>query len=94
MHFRGVNAKLPCRFCKMKAIRRAGPRAKYYLARQSAADDQADYGKLEIRDHREIMEQALEVDQGTLKTARDRLGREVGINGQVSNSSHSDKPSH
>ncbi|KAJ9115199.1 hypothetical protein QFC20_001066 [Naganishia adeliensis] len=66
----------------MKAIRRAGPRAKYYLARQSAADDQADYGKLEIRDHREIMEQALEVDQGTSKTARDRLGREVGINGQ------------
>lgn len=86
MHFRGVNAKLPCRFCKMQAIRRAGPKASYYLARKSSTRDEVDYNVLEMRHHREIMEQALEVDQGSSKAARDRAGREHGINGQVSQS--------
>ncbi|KAJ9096484.1 hypothetical protein QFC20_006427 [Naganishia adeliensis] len=82
MHFRGVNAKLPGRFCKMQAIRRAGPQANYYLARKSASGNGVDYDALELRHHHEIMEQALEVDQGASKAARDRAGRQVGINGQ------------
>lgn len=67
----------------MAAIRRTGSKARYYSARRTATENGVDYHALDMRLHREIMVQALEVDQQRSKAARDRAGREFGIDGQV-----------
>jgi hypothetical protein len=84
MHFRGVNAKQACRFCKMDGIKGRGRHGRYYMSRRSETEDEGiDYAALPLRQHREIMEQALAIEMARTKARKERLGAQWGIKGQV-----------
>lgn len=84
MHFRGHNAKVPCRCCKMNAINTTA-KPQYYLARRSPDDPQApDYANLPLREHGQVLKQAHSIAAARTDTEADELGMACGIQGQAS----------
>ncbi|KAJ9092704.1 hypothetical protein QFC20_007305 [Naganishia adeliensis] len=82
MHFRGTNAKFPCRCCTMEAIR-IHSKAPYYITRRTADDPAVDYANLPYREHREIMQQAYDIETAPKPGIKKKLGMNTGINGQA-----------
>ncbi|KAJ9092598.1 hypothetical protein QFC20_007327 [Naganishia adeliensis] len=81
MHFRGTSAKFPCRCCTMEAIR-IHSEAPYYVTRRTADDAAVDYANLPYREHREIMQQAYDIETARKPGIKKKLGMNTGINGQ------------
>lgn len=67
----------------MEAIR-IHSKAPYYITRRRADDDLVDYADLPYREHREIMQQAYDIETATKPAIKKKLGINTGINGQLS----------
>jgi hypothetical protein len=68
----------------MNAIQHRAGKAHHYMARRSPEDDElVNYAALPMRGHREVMEQALEIETAPSAAAKKRLGMRCGVNGQV-----------
>ncbi|KAJ9095930.1 hypothetical protein QFC20_006531 [Naganishia adeliensis] len=68
---------------KMNAIQHRAGKAHYYMARRSPEDDgPIDYATLPMRSHRQVMEQAFEIEMARSAAAKKRLGTRCGVNGQ------------
>lgn len=69
----------------MEAIR-IHSKAPYYFIRRTADDPAVDYANLPYREHREIMQQAYDIETAPKPGSKKKLGMNTGINGQVSHS--------
>lgn len=85
MKFKGVNAKCPCRFCTMKAVKRkVGETTTYYMTRKAdRAKDNPNYGSLPLRQHSETARLAEQIECTSDNEERDTLKEDWGINGRV-----------
>lgn len=85
MKFKGVNAKCPCRFCTMKAIKRkSGKTITYYMTRKAErAKSNPSYSNLPLRQHDESSQIAEKIEAESDEEERELLQESWGINGRV-----------
>jgi hypothetical protein len=86
MRMKGHNAKRPCRICKIKAIRNDVSKTLYVPLDRTGFPDSVSprkYNPLELplRSHKELMQEAEEVQNALTTAASERLASEYGIKG-------------
>ena len=85
MRMKGHNAKRPCRFCKIEAIRNDVSKTLYVpLDRTgfpSASPRKYNPSALPLRSHKELMQEAKEVQNAMSAAASERLASEYGVKG-------------
>ncbi|KAF7783322.1 hypothetical protein Agabi119p4_2698 [Agaricus bisporus var. burnettii] len=85
MRMKGANGISPCRICNIKAVRGGGSNTYYLPLRRDTIPDADpkcyDPSALPIRNHDELMAQAVEVDNARNNAMRERLAKQYGIKG-------------
>lgn len=86
MRFKGHNAKCPCRFCIMRAIKhKSGTTTTYYITRKrERAKDNPNYSNLPLRLHEGTAEVVNRIEAESDVEERKLLQETWGINGRVS----------